>query len=267
MIWSWLNKSEDLCGGPIVDLIGARFFYKGFEAEIDKSHDFKLPRDSDGHETHTSSTAAGSSVKDASFLGYAAGVARRMAPRTRSAIYKACWYFGYCMSSDVLAAMDKAIEDKVDVLSISFGLGVLNYDQDGIAIEALEAVERGIFVSVSAGNSGSRESTLMNVAPWITTVGAETVDSDFLATVLLGNGKAFAGYSSLFKRCRRVFTISQAPLVYALLGRNFTSKIVFVDMGGDVDAESGAFGVIYANTVFPIKINVKKELYGNSNFD
>lgn len=171
------------------------------------------------------------------------------------------------MLSDFLAAMDKAIEDKVNVLSISLGLGVLNYDQDGIAIEALAAVERGIFVSASAGNSGPRESTLMNVAHWITTVGAGTVDRDFMVTVLLGNGKAFARYSSLFKRCCRVFNISQAPLVYALLGGNFTGKIVLVDMGGDVDAESGALEVIYANTGFPIKINVKKEVYGNSNFD
>ncbi|KAL0738359.1 hypothetical protein Bca4012_014569 [Brassica carinata] len=242
------NFTASLCNRK---LIGARFFYKGFEAEnfrIDESHEFKSPRDSDGHGTHTSSTAAGSAVKDASFLGYAAGVARGMAPGTRIAIYKACWYSGYCMSSDILAAMDKAIEDKVNVLSISLGLGVLNYDQDGIAIGALAAVERGIFVSASAGNSGPKESTLMNVAPWITTVGAGTVDRDFPATALLGNGKAFAGYSSLFKRRRRVLTNTQAPLVYALLGGNFTGKIVLVDMGGYVDTKSGALGIIYANT-------------------
>ncbi|KAF8088908.1 hypothetical protein N665_0527s0026 [Sinapis alba] len=253
---TWKGECEDgtnftasLCNQK---LIGARFFYKGFEAEnfpIDESHEFKSPRDSDGHGTHTSSTAAGSAVKDASFLGYAAGVARGIAPRTRIAIYKACWYSGYCMSSDILAAMDKAIEDKVNVLSISLGLGMLSYDKDGIAIGTLAAVERGIFVSASAGNSGPRESTLMNVAPWITTVGAGTVDRDFPAVALLGNGKTFAGYSSLFKRRRSsVLTISQVPMVYALLGGNFTGKIVLVDMGGNVDTKSGALGIIYANT-------------------
>ena len=36
-----------------------------------------------------------------------------MALWTRNAIYKACWYFGYCMSFDILAAIDKATEDKV----------------------------------------------------------------------------------------------------------------------------------------------------------
>ncbi|CAH8384154.1 unnamed protein product [Eruca vesicaria subsp. sativa] len=245
------NFTASLCNQK---LIGARYLYKGFEAEnfpIDETQDFKSPRDSNGHGTHTSSTAAGTAVKEASFLGYAPGVASGMAPRARIAIYKACWYSGYCMGSDILAAMDKAIEDKVNVLSISLGLGMLKYDKDSIAIGALAAVERGIFVSASAGNDGPSKSSLVNVAPWITTVGAGTVDRDFPAMAILGNGRSFAGFSMLFKRRRSDLTINQVPLVYAPLGGNFSGKIVVVDMGRAnlvVDTKSGALGIIYANT-------------------
>ncbi|CAH2064550.1 unnamed protein product, partial [Thlaspi arvense] len=110
------NFTASLCNNK---LIGARYFLKGFEAKngpLDESTDFRSPRDFSGHGTHTSSIAAGSAVKGASCLGYASGVARGMAPRSRVAIYKACWGDGYCLSSDILAAMDKAIEDSVNVL-------------------------------------------------------------------------------------------------------------------------------------------------------
>ncbi|CAN1343136.1 Subtilisin-like protease SBT1.7 [Linum perenne] len=92
-------------------LIGARFFARGYEAT-----------DDDGHGTHTSTTTAGSAVDGASLFGFAAGTARGMATRARVAVYKVCW-MGGCFSSDILAAMDAAIQDGVNVLSMSLGAG------------------------------------------------------------------------------------------------------------------------------------------------
>ena len=64
-------------------LIGARFFSNGYEGEsgkIEEKVESKSPIDDDGHGTHTSTTAAGSSVSKASFLGFASGTALGMAP-------------------------------------------------------------------------------------------------------------------------------------------------------------------------------------------
>lgn len=91
--------------------------------------------------------------------------------------------------------MDRAISDGVDVLSLSLGGGTAPYFRDTIAIGAFAAVARGIFVSCSAGNSGPTRASLANVAPWIMTVGAGTLDRDFPAYVALGNKKRFAGVS------------------------------------------------------------------------
>ncbi|GMN34964.1 hypothetical protein TIFTF001_005001 [Ficus carica] len=179
-------------------LIGATFFSKGYERKtgrlINQEVESKSPRDDQGHGTHTSSTAAGSAVADAGFFGYATGTARGMASAARVAVYKVCW-LGGCFGSDILAAVDKAIEDGVHVLSMSFGGGSHDYYYDNVAIAAFAATARGILVSASAGNNGPHSGILSNVAPWITTVGAGTLDRDFPAYVKLGNGKTYKGVS------------------------------------------------------------------------
>ncbi|KAK6123947.1 hypothetical protein DH2020_042292 [Rehmannia glutinosa] len=94
-----------------------------------------------------------------------------------------------CFEEDMLAAIDDAIADGVDVLSISIGTAnPTPFDQDGIAIGALHAVKRNVVVACSAGNSGPAPATLSNPAPWIITVGASSVDRIFLSPVVLGNG-------------------------------------------------------------------------------
>ncbi|XP_073006460.1 subtilisin-like protease SBT1.7 [Typha latifolia] len=251
-------------------LIGARFFSRGYEASmgpIDESKESKSPRDNDGHGTHTSSTAAGSPVEDASLLGYAAGIARGMSVRARVAAYKVCWVGG-CFSSDILAAMDAAVADGCHVLSLSLGGSSADYFRDSVAIGAFSAMERGVLVSCSAGNAGPGASTLSNTAPWITTVGAGTLDRDFPAYAVLGNGRNFSGVS-LYSGKPLPDTL--IPLVYAgnvtnstngnlcmpgtLVPEKVAGKVVLCDRGinarvqkGYVVKEAGGAGMVLANT-------------------
>ncbi|XP_062185653.1 subtilisin-like protease SBT1.7 [Phragmites australis] len=173
-------------------LIGARSFSRGLKKSgiTISPDDYDSPRDYYGHGSHTSSTAAGAAVKGASYFGYANGTATGIAPMARVAMYKAV-FSGDTLesaSTDVLAAMDRAIADGVDVMSLSLGFPETSYDTNVIAIGAFAAIQKGIFVTCSAGNDGSDGYTIMNGAPWITTVGASSIDRDFTATVTLGSG-------------------------------------------------------------------------------
>ncbi|CAO2211123.1 unnamed protein product [Urochloa humidicola] len=178
-------------------LVGARFFSKGYEAtsgRMNESAEVRSPLDTDGHGTHTASIAAGRYVFPASTLGYARGVAAGMAPKARLAAYKVCWVGG-CFDSDILAAFDAAVADGVDVVSLSVGGVVVPYYLDAIAIGAFGATEAGIVVSASAGNGGPGGLTVTNVAPWMATVGAGSMDRAFPANVRLGDGQVLDGVS------------------------------------------------------------------------
>ncbi|VFQ64154.1 unnamed protein product [Cuscuta campestris] len=178
-------------------LVGARYFLKGYEAEkgpVNESLEYRSPRDDNGHGTHTASTAGGSQVPGANLLGYAKGTARGMATNARVAAYKACWKGG-CFDSDVLAAMDAAIGDGVDVLSLSLSDYYDDYFSDSVAVGALAAAEKGILVSCSVGNGGPDPYSVTNVAPWIVSVGAGSLDRTFPAPVRLGNGIKLPGVS------------------------------------------------------------------------
>uniref|UniRef100_A0ACD5YU91 Uncharacterized protein n=1 Tax=Avena sativa TaxID=4498 RepID=A0ACD5YU91_AVESA len=202
-------------------LVGAKAFNKGQLAARGPAvgEDLKSPLDTNGHGTHTSSTAAGSSVADAAFFDYAKGRAVGIAPGARIAVYKACWKG--CASSDILAAFDEAIADGVDVLSVSLGAvgKAPNFYQDLLAVGAFRAVSKGIVVSASAGNSGPGESTAANIAPWFLTVGASTINRQFPADVVLGNNETFTG-TSLY--AGEPLSATKVPLVY---GGDVGSKV------------------------------------------
>lgn len=178
-------------------LVGARYFVRGYEAmsgPLNETLEARSPRDTDGHGTHTASTAAGRYVSRASMLGYAPGIARGVAPKARVAAYKVCWASG-CFDSDILSAFDSAVADGVDVISVSVGGGVVPYYMDSISIGAFGAMSHGIFVSASGGNQGPAQLTVTNVSPWIATIGASTLDRNFPADVKLGDGRIVAGVS------------------------------------------------------------------------
>ncbi|KAL8053725.1 hypothetical protein ABFX02_05G092100 [Erythranthe guttata] len=168
-------------------LIGARYFYRSPPL-------FVTPLiDQIGHGTHTSGIAAGNFVGGADFYGNARGTASGTAPLAHVAIYQPC-KGSHCGSSGIAAAIDAAIEDGVDVLSMSLGGALhLHFADDIMAIGTFRAMERGIVVSCSAGNDGPKNKTLYNEAPWIMTVGASTTDRKITVNAVLGNGEELEG--------------------------------------------------------------------------
>ncbi|XP_049411115.1 subtilisin-like protease SBT1.2 [Solanum stenotomum] len=254
-------------------LIGARFFQIGHmmasktSKSIDFMEDYVSPRDSQGHGTHTASTAGGAPVPMASVLGNGAGEARGMAPGAHIAIYKVCWSSG-CYSSDILAAMDVAIRDGVDILSLSIGGFPVPLYEDTIAIGSFRAMERGVSVICAAGNNGPIPSSVANVAPWIATIGASTLDRKFPAIIQLGNGKYVYGESlypgKQVHNSQKVLEIvylndgdngSEFCLRGSLPRAKVRGKIVVCDRGvngraekGQVVKESGGVAMILANT-------------------
>ncbi|KAK1296854.1 Subtilisin-like protease SDD1 [Acorus calamus] len=173
-------------------LIGAKYYYKGFEADGSIKPSLLSARDSLGHGTHTLSTAAGRFVPGANTFGFAAGTAKGGCPNARVAAYKICWptlMGGSCTDSDMMAAIDDAIHDGVDVISMSLGKDIaLDYAEDAIAISTFHAAANGIPVVLAGGNSGPATYSVTNVAPWMITVAASSIDRVLSSDVILGNG-------------------------------------------------------------------------------
>ncbi|KAL2558840.1 Subtilase family protein [Forsythia ovata] len=177
-------------------LIGARYFIDGFLAAYGKPFnateldDFLSARDAFGHGTHCASTAGGSFVNNVSLGGLALGTVRGGAPKARVAMYKVGWAGGVVSSADILKAFDEAIYDGVNVLSIS-----LVDKRDVIYYGSFHAVASGITVVCSGGNSGPDAGTVEDVAPWVISVAASTIDRSFPTTIMLGNNQKFTGQS------------------------------------------------------------------------
>ncbi|MED6106380.1 hypothetical protein PIB30_004153 [Stylosanthes scabra] len=196
-------------------IIGARYYG-------DSDDGAGTVRDSIGHGTHVSSTAAGINVANASYYGLAEGTAVGGSPQSRLAMYKVCSDFG-CRGSAILAAFDDAINDGVDVLSLSLGSpSVLRPDlvSDPISIGAFHAVERGIVVVCSAGNDGPSLKTVVNDAPWIITVAATTIDREFESNLVLGNKKVVQGNSINFSPLSKT---PDYPFIYGLSAKTSTA--------------------------------------------
>jgi len=169
-------------------LIGARYYGDTFASVYDiqtSLGEFIGPRDADGHGSHTASTAAGNEGVVAMKNGADLGVMSGIAPRARIAAYKVCWNSDYttpegsdeagCFPSDSMAAIDQAAADGVDVINFSIGGSLTDLTYPSTAA-MLRAADAGVFVSVSAGNSGPAAQTIGTPAPWVTTVAASTYD-------------------------------------------------------------------------------------------
>ncbi|GJM90825.1 hypothetical protein PR202_ga07143 [Eleusine coracana subsp. coracana] len=151
-------------------IIGARWYTGDLPAEVLKG-DYMSPRDLTGHGTHVASTIAGGEVRNASF------------------------------------AIDDAINDGVDVLSLSLGL---LQEIPG----SLHAVAKEITIVFSASNDGPAAHTVRNTEPWVLTVAASTIDRSFPTMMSLGNNEKLVGQSLYYNAT--VNSSDYYPLVDAI---------------------------------------------------
>ena len=156
-------------------------------------------RDYNGHGTHTASTAGGDHGVQPTGPAAALGKISGIAPRARIAAYKALWSTqdgstASGFTADLVAAIDQAVADGVDVINYSISGTQTNF-LDPVEVAFLFAEDAGVFVSASAGNSGPTTGTVAHVGPWETTVAAGTHNRSGVGSVTLGNGATYNGAS------------------------------------------------------------------------
>ncbi|MEW6476460.1 MAG: S8 family serine peptidase [Actinomycetota bacterium] len=187
-------------------LIGARFFVDGWGATNVAEEDFLSPRDVDGHGTGMASIAAGNYGVDPSYEGndLGLGVISGIAPRARLAHYKATWAVpvldgtGFATDSDLAAAIDAAVADGVDIISLSIGSSVgatlRPTDQstmlDPVSLALLRAYDAGVLTVAAAGNDGPEASTIESPGhtPWTISAGSSLLPTTFAATATVSAG-------------------------------------------------------------------------------
>ena len=184
-------------------LIGAQHFNAAWGGdpgiEAQRPWEFTSPRDYNGHGTHTASTSGGNNNVPTNGPATAFGSISGMAPHARIAMYKALWSTEDAstasgFTSDLVAAIDQAVADGVDVINYSIS-GTQSNFLDPVEVSFLFAADAGVFVAASAGNSGPGASTVAHPSPWITTVAASTHDRPTIGSVTLGNSDTYEGAS------------------------------------------------------------------------
>jgi hypothetical protein len=112
-------------------------------------------------------------------------------------LLQVCWGMdgGTCAQADILAALDKAVADGVDVINMSLGSNTYEFP-DMLATALLQVARAGVFVAAAGGNDGPEGGSVENASPWITSVAASSHNRAYRATTVLSSssgGTADAG--------------------------------------------------------------------------
>ncbi len=173
--------------------------------------------DDDGHGSHTASTAAGNYV-DAAVVGPTITENRDIsgvAPHANIVAYDVCDGDG-CNGTAILAGIDQAIADGVDVINYSIGSETPSDPwQSSDDLGFLAARAAGIFVAHSAGNEGPGYATVGSpMAPWMTHVAASTHDRKYVNAVINMTGGDTAPPTDLYG-LGFTSSLGQYDIVYA----------------------------------------------------
>ncbi len=138
------------------------------------------PEDSNGHGSHTASTAGGNVINDATLSAPTTELIRKIsgvAPHANIIAYDVC--ADGCPGSALLAAVEQVV---IDASALPNGIQSLNYSISGggdpyndvVELAFLNATAAGVYVAVSAGNSGPGAQTVAHNSPWVSATAAMT---------------------------------------------------------------------------------------------
>ncbi|NTV62655.1 MAG: S8 family serine peptidase [Oscillochloris sp.] len=162
------------------------------------------PNDEHNHGSHTASTAIGNVRYNVVSGGVTYPQISGVAPHANVIAYDVCGYIengtyaASCPGSALLAAVNQAVADHVDVISYSISGGESPWG-DSIEQAFLVARQAGVVVSTSAGNSGPTSGTVAHLSPWLMSVAAATHNrrlSGSTRVLLPSYGDIMANFSS-----------------------------------------------------------------------
>jgi subtilisin family serine protease len=213
-----LNGSADLSGAGCTKVIG------GYDYISNDNN----PMDDHGHGTHCAATAAGN------------GLLKGVAPDAKLLAYKVLDSYGGGYDDDIIAAIERAVADEADVISMSLGGDGDPWDAMSKAVD--NAADSGTLVVVAAGNSGPRNRTVSSPGCAIKalTVGAVYKNEDLkrprVSNVSLVSSTGFQINSTAFDYSaitpsggiagELIFASSGETTDYA--GKNVAGKIVLL---------------------------------------
>ncbi len=149
--------------------------------------------DTNGHGSHTASTGAGN-TRDVLFSGNTLRISG-VAPHANLIAYDVCYTNtatgqGLCPNVSSVAAVNQAVADGiVDAINFSIGGGVDPWS-DSVSLAFLNAVDSGIYVASSAGNSGPAANTLGHNEPWVSATAASQTGRSGFSIALQVTGPA-----------------------------------------------------------------------------
>ncbi len=148
-----------------IDYTHKDLFGFGEDGKVVYGYDFlerdNEPMDTDGHGT----LVAGIIAADGKLKG--------VAPKAELVAYRIASEGSYVSTNDMIRALDRAVDDGIDVVNISLGLDYVSEEIDK-AVENL--VKKGVVVIAAAGNNGQTSKTIGSPAsaPSAISVGAST---------------------------------------------------------------------------------------------